>query len=88
MTNAQFALFVSIPIHNNTRLGRLEVASDVGMRRMDELQRSMSDLQRRLHNDMLSFPSAILGEIANIRERVAVVEARRRRWLRRGAADV
>jgi hypothetical protein len=78
MTNAQFALSVSIPsllvilswIHNNTRLSRLEAASDAGMRRMDELQRS-------LHNDMLSFQAAVMGEIANMRERIAVVEARR-----------
>ena len=89
MTNAQFALSVSIPrllvilswIHNNTRLSRLELASDVSNRRMDDLHREMQsemrELQRGLHNDMLSFQSAILGEIANIRERVSVVEARR-----------
>ena len=85
MTNAQLVLSIGIPsllvilswLHNNTRLTRLEALMDSTTHRMDDLQRSMSELQRGLHNDMLSFQSAILGEIANMRERLAVVEARR-----------
>jgi hypothetical protein len=78
MTNVQFLLSIGIPsvlvilswISNNTRLSRLETASDA-------LQRRMDDFQRGMHNDMLSFQAALLGEMANLRERVAAVEARR-----------
>ena len=78
MNNLQSVLSISLPsllvilswIHNNTRLSRVEAASDATNRRMDELQRSM-------HNDMLSFQAAILGELANMRERIATAEAHR-----------
>ncbi len=78
MNNLQLALSIGIPsllvvlswINNNTRLSRLESASDMNNRRMDDLQRSM-------HSDMLSFQAAVLGELANMRERLASVEAHR-----------
>ncbi len=78
MNNLQSALSIGLPslliilswIHNNTRLSRVGAASDATNRRMDDLQRSM-------HSDMLSFQAAILGELANMRERIATAEAHR-----------
>jgi hypothetical protein len=64
-------------IHNNTRLSRLELSVDGTNRRIDEVQRDMHDLRREIHNDMVSFQSSLLGEIASIRERIAVVESSR-----------
>ncbi len=78
MNDLQPALSIGLPsllvilswIHNNARLSRVEAASDATNRRMDELQRSM-------HSDMLTFRAAVLGELANMRERLASAEAHR-----------
>jgi len=83
MTVVETVLTSSIPsvlvilswIHNNTRLSRLELSLDSANRRIDEVQRDMHDLRREIHNDMLSFQASVLGEIASIRERIAVVES-------------
>ena len=63
-------------IHNNTRLNRLEVGLDATNKRIDELNRRMDDQVRGFHSDMMGFQAAILESNFQLRERVAVVEAK------------
>jgi hypothetical protein len=37
----------------------------------------MSELQRRVHNNMLTSQAAMVGDVVHLRDRVAAMEARR-----------
>ena len=84
MNDTQLAFSIGIPsllvilswIHNNTRLSRLEAASDATSRRIDDTNHRIDSLTHSIHTDMSSLRDSIHRDMIGLHERLASVEAR------------